>query len=121
MNIRSGRAVVLLSALLAVVSGCSSGVGNNCRVDEDCDTGTCYVGPGGGYCTTPCQTEGSTSECLPDTVCKPIQGGPRRCLLICGSQSACASGACEASTCPSGSSCAAVGNTDLRACEPNPG
>lgn len=119
------RTVLFFGAFAYAVlfaSGCSNpGVGNACDVDEDCETGTCYVGPGGGYCTTPCENEGSTSECPEDTVCKPIQGGPRRCLLICGSESACAGGACEDDTCPNASTCVAISNTDVRACEPNPG
>lgn len=113
---------LVMAALCLGVTACSgTGVGNRCNVDDDCETGTCYVGPGGGYCTTPCENEGSTAECPQDTVCKPIQGGPRRCLLICGSESACRDGACEESTCPDGSSCVAIGNTEVRACEPNPG
>jgi hypothetical protein len=114
----------LFAALLLLGLGaCSSGndVGNSCDVDEDCRTGTCYVGPGGGYCTTPCETEGDTAACPTDTVCKPIQGGARRCLLVCGSQSSCGHSSCPDGHCPSGSSCVSVGNTQLRACEPSPG
>jgi hypothetical protein len=110
------------SLFLLLFFGCghSSGVGNACSEDRDCATGTCYVGPGGGYCTSPCSEEGDVSECPTDTVCKPIQGGDRRCLLVCGSESACDGGECRDDFCPEGSSCIDVGNTDLRACEPNP-
>jgi len=98
----------------------SSGVGNFCESDDDCETDNCFLGPGGGYCTAPCQGEGSVDDCPEDTVCKPIQGGPARCLLICGSDSACADGDCEDDECPSGSGCVSVDGTEARACEPDP-
>ena len=100
-----------------------AGVGNHCLKNEDCPTNNCYLGPGGGYCTTECADEGSTSQCPLDTVCKPIQGGARRCLLICGSNSTCDDfdAGCAEDFCPSGSSCTSISNTTERACEPNPG
>ena len=101
-------------------SGNPAGVGNHCDDDEDCPTNECYIGPGGGYCTSPCEDEGDLSACPPDTVCKPIQGGARRCLLICGSESACDFDDCALDHCPSGSSCVSVDSTDHRGCEPNP-
>jgi hypothetical protein len=98
-----------------------AGVGNRCAKDDDCQTKVCYLGPGGGYCTAPCEREGDTSACPRDTVCKPIQGGPRRCLLICGSASTCGQAACDKDFCPTGSSCVAIANTTTtRACEPSP-
>lgn len=101
--------------------GNPAGVGNACETNDDCDTGECYQGPGGGYCTAACENEGEVDPCPRDTVCKPIQGGPARCLLICGSASACdGDGTCEDAECPTGSSCTDISNTDLRACEPNP-
>jgi hypothetical protein len=132
------QAVLLLvfcTAALSLASGCgdgdddggargpgnASGVGNRCAVDADCQTGTCYVGPGGGYCTSPCSSEGDVSACPFDTVCKPIQGGARRCLLICGSDSSCGDrNDCPSTYCPSGSSCVGVDNTEHQACEPDP-
>lgn len=121
MTVRSFLGLGVLAATV-LFAGCNSGsgVGNSCAVDEDCETGTCYLGPGGGYCTSPCSTEGDISECPEDTVCKPIQGGARRCLLVCGSTSSCDGTSCAEDFCPSGSSCTSVGNTDLRACEPDP-
>jgi hypothetical protein len=101
--------------------GHPDGIGNYCEVDDDCPTYECYIGPGGGYCTSSCSNEGSVDECPEDTVCKPIQGGARRCLLICGSESACdGHDDCAVDHCPPGSSCVSVGNTDHRACEPDP-
>ena len=97
------------------------GIGNYCEADEDCETGECYLGPGGGYCTTECEDEGSVDQCPADTVCKPIQGGPARCLLICGSESACDGVEdCDLEYCPDGSGCVTVSETDHLACEPNP-
>jgi hypothetical protein len=101
-------------------SGHPEGVGNHCAEDSDCPTGTCYIGPGGGYCTAPCSGEGSTDGCPADTVCKPIQGGAERCLLICGSASTCGETDCPDEYCPSGSSCVAVSNTSHHGCEPDP-
>ena len=99
----------------------ADGVGNTCEEDDDCETGDCYIGPDGGYCTAPCGGEGETADCPADTVCKPIQGGPARCLLVCGSESACDDrGGCDDDECPAGSGCVDVSDTDLRACEPNP-
>ena len=119
-----------LLVLLAGGSGCGDdgsndgnpdGVGNACESDEDCETNECYIGPGGGYCTSECVTEGEIDGCPDDTVCKPIQGGARRCLLICGSASACdGDPECQDEYCPDGSSCVSVGNTDALACEPDP-
>lgn len=102
-------------------SGNPAEVGNSCEKNEDCETDNCYVGPGGGYCTTPCNNEGAVDNCPDDTVCKPIQGGPARCLLICGSDSACEdTNDCKDAYCPDGSSCVDVSDTDHRACEPDP-
>ena len=102
-------------------TGNPSGVGNHCDNDADCQTGDCYLGPGGGYCTTACTNEGSTAQCPVDTVCKPIQGGAARCLLVCGSESACyGQTECKERWCPSGSSCVSVANADLWGCEPDP-
>jgi len=124
--------VALLAPALAVTlswTGCGDehdeghpdGIGNYCEHDEDCETSECYLGPGGGYCTTECQDEGSVDQCPDDTVCKPIQGGARRCLLVCGSESACDGHTdCDDTHCPDGSSCVDIGGTDLRGCEPNP-
>jgi hypothetical protein len=97
------------------------GIGNACQKNDDCPTQNCYLGPGGGYCTSTCFKEGSTAQCPVDTVCKPIQGGARRCLLVCGSAHYCAPGqTCDATWCPTGSSCVNVSESDLQACEPNP-
>lgn len=97
------------------------GVGNACVKNEDCPTNNCYLGPAGGYCTSDCQDEGSSSQCPVDTVCKPIQGRAASCLLVCGSDYYCPAGTtCSDSWCPYGSSCVSVSNTDLSACEPNP-
>ena len=94
-----------------------AGVGNICTEDDDCKTGECYQGPGGGYCTTDCNSEGSTAECPEDTVCKPIQGGPARCLIICGSDSVCGdTNQCDQLACPGGSSCVDVSDTNHQAC-----
>ena len=64
--------VVIVSVALAPI-GCDDddedgdetghelGVGNKCEGDDDSETGTCYLGPGGGYCTSLCTDEGDTS------------------------------------------------------------
>lgn len=124
------RTLVLCSALLLglAFTGCGGGsggqpdgVGNTCAEDADCVTGTCYLGPGGGYCTTECENEGSTEECPVDTICKPIQGGPARCLLVCGSETSCDGDAdCADDFCPVGSSCVNVSDSEFDGCEPDP-
>jgi hypothetical protein len=101
-------------------TGNPAGVGNRCTKDADCATNQCYLGPGGGYCTTTCADEGNTAQCPIDTVCKPIQGGPRRCLLVCGSSSTCGETSCPMDHCPRGSSCVSISNSNLKACEPDP-
>ena len=102
-------------------AGNPDGVGNSCVDDGDCETGNCFVRKGFGYCTATCKEEGSTAECPPDSVCKPIQGGERRCLLVCGSESACREQAeCGRTYCPTGSSCVDVASSDLSGCEPAP-
>lgn len=128
------RAVVALTTTIALATACGgsdstaggasgnpSGVGNSCTRNEDCATKNCYLGKGGGYCTTTCSDEGSSAECPLDTVCKPIQGGARRCLLVCGSASACRETTCAKDYCPSGSACVSVSQTTAKACEPEPG
>lgn len=125
---RLGACVVLVVA--SAFAGCDddgddrsnpSGVGNRCASDEDCETGTCFIRGDFGYCTKPCTVEGDTSECPPDSICKPIQGGERRCLLICGSETACGPlERCDRDYCPEGSSCGSVASTSLLACEPTP-
>lgn len=127
---RSLLSTVALGVALAFAMGACGddgpghpeGVGNACIEDADCPTNNCYLGPAGGYCTASCEDEGSTDQCPIDTVCKPIQGGPRRCLLICGSTYYCPEGEdCLDDWCPAGSSCTDVANSDLMGCEPEPG
>lgn len=102
-------------------TGHEYGIGNRCEQDSDCPTDECYLGPAGGYCTSECTDEGSTAQCPVDTVCKPIQGGARRCLLVCGSSHYCPyDDDCDSEWCPNGSSCVNVSETDLKACEPDP-
>jgi hypothetical protein len=97
------------------------GIGNACTENDQCPTNNCYLGPAGGYCTALCFDEGSTAQCPVDTVCKPIQGGATRCLLICGSSHYCPEGFdCDPQWCPEGSSCVDVSNSEFRGCEPNP-
>src|SRR5690606_9290712 len=50
-----------LLAALAVGLACNGGgpqhpegIGNYCEADDQCATNLCYLGPGGGYCTSPC-------------------------------------------------------------------
>lgn len=100
--------------------GNAAGVGNYCEQNADCQTSECYLGPGGGYCTSPCSEEGSVADCPLDTVCKPIQGGARRCLLVCGSESACDYDDCQVDYCPDGSSCVDISNSPYKGCEPDP-
>lgn len=74
------------------------GVGRaRCAKDEDCTVGTCYTQSTPGYCAASYATEGSTSECPADTVCKRIVGGPAR---------------------PSNSDCNPIPDSALRGCEP---
>lgn len=120
MRSASAILVLLLSTVTCGSDRHPQGVGNYCEKNADCPTNLCYLGPGGGYCTSPCETEGDTSACPVDTVCKPIQGGPRRCLLVCGSDSTCDKDTCPTDFCPGGSSCVAVSNTSAKACEPAP-
>ncbi len=87
----------------------SAGVGNYCDFDGDCETGMCYTRVDPGYCTAPCDDEGSMRQCPPDTICKRIRGGPRRCLLLCEHDR----------HCPPNSECNRVPDSDFRACEPD--
>lgn len=121
---RTLASAILVTLLLlpscSDTGGHPDGIGNACARDADCPSGTCYLGPAGGYCTAPCKNEGSTAECPVDTVCKPIQGGARRCLLVCGSDHYCPGSDCASDWCPAGSACVTVSNTTRRGCEPNP-
>jgi hypothetical protein len=123
---RSGACVARLCLVVGLLLACDDednreGVGNHCLRDDDCPTKLCYLGPGGGYCTSPCEVEGDTAACPQDTICKPIQGGARRCLLICGSDSTCSKDGCPTDFCPAGSACTSVSNANAKACEPSPG
>jgi hypothetical protein len=95
-------------------------MGNHCNSDSDCASSSCYLGPGGGYCTAPCEMEGRRRGCPPETVCKATQGGALRCLLVCGSDSSCGHDQCAADFCPMGSACVPVANATVKACEPQP-
>lgn len=133
MEMRTLIVGILSFGLVGALAGCGgddhddghgnpAGVGNYCESDDDCDTGECYQGPEQGYCTAECDAEGNVDECPEDTVCKPIQGGAKRCLLICGSDSACGDAEdCGDEYCPNGSSCVNVSETDHSGCEPDPG
>lgn len=99
--------------LLLLVMACggpdSEDVGSSCDDDDDCAFGECYTESEPGYCTAECESEGSTDECPEDTVCKKIEGGPARCLLICE----------DDDHCPDNSECNDVPDSDgLRGCEP---
>jgi hypothetical protein len=125
---RLGASLLVVVIVLMASGGCGDdasphpeGVGNACTKNDDCPTNNCYLGPAGGYCTATCKDEGSTAQCPVDTVCKPIQGGARRCLLVCGSEYYCPKGAtCGDDWCPAGSSCTDVSHSSLKGCEPNP-
>lgn len=102
--------MLLLSSLMALAAcRASEDVGNACDDDDDCVFGECFTDSDPGYCTAECENEGSTSECPDDTVCKRIQGGPARCILICEDDGGC----------PSNSECNDVPDSDgTQACEP---
>ena len=122
------RRITIAVFTLLIVNACGDdeplhpeGIGNACTKNADCPTNNCYIGPAGGYCTATCQDEGNTAQCPVDTVCKPIQGGARRCLLVCGSKHYCPEGVqCEGEWCPAGSSCTDISNSTLKGCEPKP-
>jgi hypothetical protein len=120
----AGHLVVVLALAQACTDDVqlagSSDVGARCERDTDCRTGLCYVTRAGGYCTAACEAEGDTAACPRSSVCKPIQGGFIRCLLICGTTAACEGTDCPMDFCPTGSSCAPVANSMLKACEPSP-
>ena len=100
------------TVILFLSVGCGypdHGIAGACAHDDDCPTGECYTGTDPGYCTAECETEGSTSECPVDTVCKRIQGGPASCLLLCE----------DTNHCPGNSECNSVPSSDgLSGCEP---
>ena len=111
MNVALHSAVALVLVLLVALAGCraSEDIGNSCDDDDDCSFGECFTDSDPGYCTALCETEGSTSECPEDTVCKNIQGGPSRCILSCT----------EDQACPSNSECNDVPSSDgEKGCEP---
>lgn len=98
----------LLLVLLACAACGAHDVAASCGDDDECETGLCYTESEPGYCTAECGDEGSTDECPVDTVCKRIEGGPARCLLICEVNE----------ECPPNSDCNNVSDSDFRACEP---
>lgn len=102
------RMATLLLALLVTASCGPRDVAGSCFYDEDCATGTCYTESEPGYCTAVCETEGSTSECPADTVCKRIEGGDPRCILVCE----------DDEDCPTNSDCNNVPDADVNGCEP---
>ena len=95
-------------AIGAALAACApSDTSAACDEDADCESGECYTDSDPGYCTAECETEGSTEECPTDTVCKRIEGGPARCILICETDD----------QCPENSDCNSV-NGDIDGCEP---
>jgi hypothetical protein len=100
-------ALLVLFALSAC--RCGTDVAAPCDSDDDCATGLCFTNTEPGYCTADCVTEGATTECPADTVCKRIEGGDPQCILICD----------DDNQCPTNSECNDVPSSDgLRGCEP---
>lgn len=98
----------VLGALLLSIGCGDDDTAAECDSNDDCATGLCFTESTPGYCTTECTTEGSTEECPDDTVCKNIEGGPARCILVCET----------VDDCPSNSDCNPVPGSSLTACEP---
>ena len=100
--------LIPLAALACGGGGGPHDVAGACADDDDCAFGECYTASDPGYCTAECENEGSTSECPEDTVCKRIEGGDPRCLLVCE----------DDGDCPDNSDCNPISESDLKGCEP---
>lgn len=103
---------ILTALVILLLSGCGpKDTGGACSTDADCESGAqCHVGAQAGYCAASCETEGSADGCPANTLCKAIQGGPRRCLLTCETQE----------ECPTGSNCTGLSSGSAKVCEPQP-
>ncbi len=62
----------------------------------------------GGSVGDPCDSAGSSAECLSDEICDDIYDGGRYCLFICSDHVDCAGG----------ERCNGVTGSDLKACHP---
>jgi hypothetical protein len=101
-----------LAGLLAPMA-CSStppNVGAVCAADAGgCDNGLhCDTTADGGYCTTGCSTQGSTSECPEQAICDSFAGGPMECFRICTVQS----------DCRADQECNGLTGSSIKACKP---
>lgn len=104
--------LVCLAALLG--PACSSNppnVGAICAADAGgCDQGLrCDTSVDGGYCTSPCTTAGSTSDCPEGSICASIVGGAgTECAKTCTVQ-----GDCRADL-----ECNGTTGSDIKVCKP---
>ena len=100
-------------ALLACADPRAAKLGIACTANADCAEGqTCQTGAPMGYCTQPCQTAGSTSECPSGGLCTDVTlGGAtmRICARICQNQS----------DCRTGYQCNGVSGSSVKSCRPN--
>src|SRR5262245_21235998 len=84
----------LLTLPLLMLLACSDppNVGGTCMAPaKGSDDGlTCDTAIPAGYCTKPCATAGSTSECPEGSVCDEFSGGAAlSCVKICQQQADC--------------------------------
>jgi len=105
-----GAALCLATAVgPAACSGTPPNVGATCTASEGCDPGLqCDATADGGYCTTGCSTQGSTSECPDQSVCDSFAGGPKECFRICTVQA----------DCRADQECNGLTGSTIKACKP---
>ena len=92
---------------LAFAASCGSPVGQTCKANSDCTDGYgCFTQFSGGFCSQPCDTEGSITTCPSKTACAPITANTLACSPLCA----------EDAECPTGLKCGAVNNQTSKVC-----
>lgn len=104
----------ILAGLILLVAACSSdppNIGATCTASDGCDEElTCNTAIPSGYCSKPCTTAGSTSECPDDSICDAISGSAVACVKIC----------VTSADCRIDLDCNGVSNSNIKACKPKP-
>lgn len=101
--------VTCLALALTACGGDPPNIGGTCTAAGGCDEDLqCNTTIPGGYCTAPCTTSGSTSECPDGSVCDSISGAAVTCVRVCK----------QATDCRADLDCNGVSGSNIKACKP---
>ena len=98
---------LFVALALVFAASCGSHIGEKCTSNTDCTDGYgCFTQVAGGFCSQPCETEGTTTICPTNTVCAIIAVNTLACSSYCTADS----------ECPANLTCQDVPNATKKAC-----